>query len=116
MRLPGNQRERELLDPLHRIADAAPMTGAGIGENRRPRAAIIVSEIARQRIEFSEAEIRGQRAVQGCILRPCLRSRQPRNRHQQVIALRLRRPAAEDVQAVADLHLLEIAEMRIDRT
>lgn len=104
---------RQQLQPLDRIARDAPGRIGQRLEDGRTRAVIGRREVARQRVEL-EPEIVRDRAMQRPVLRPELRSRQLGDRDEQRIAqIRLRR-APEDVQSVADLHLLEVAEMRVE--
>src|SRR6201999_3904523 len=93
--------------PPHGSADIQQGFGTGSRET--------VREITRQRIEIAQSQIERQRAMQGDVLRLDLGTRQPRDRDQQVVALRVRWRSSENMQAVADLHFLEIAQMRIKR-
>ena len=88
---------------------------AGSCKDCGTRSVEVSGKIARQRIEIAKAEIERQGAMQRSVLRPSDPSAAAaRSRPGGRCAAR-RRHAAEHMQPVADLHLLEIAEMRVER-
>ena len=110
-----HQSKREPFDPLHRIARGAPCRGADLRQNFGARPVEITGKIARQRIEIAQAQIERQRTMQRGVLRLDIGTRQSRDRDHKIVELRWLRRSPEHMQAVADLHFLEIAQMRIER-
>ena len=107
--------KREPFDPLDGIARCAPCSGAGSCKDCGTRSLEIGGEIAGQRIEFAKAKIERKGPMQRSILRLQIRAWKPRDRDDEVVALSIGGHPAKYMQAVADLHLLEIAEMRVER-
>ena len=110
-----HQSKREQFDPLHGIARGAPRGVADIGQNFGTRPVEVIGKVARQRIEIAQAQIERQRAMQRSVLRPDIGTRQPGDRNHEIVALRLLRRSPENMQAVTDLHFLEVAQMGIER-
>ena len=106
---------REEFDPFHGIARGAPYSIADLRQDVGTRTAEIIGEVACQRIEIAQPQIERQRAMQRGVLRFDIGTRQPRDRDQEIVALGILRRSPEDMQAVPDLHFLEIAQMRIER-
>ncbi len=109
-----HQSESKPLDPFNGIADRSPCAVTKGRQHCRSRAVMVGCKIARQRIEIAETKIHRQCTMQRGILGPYLRARQPRNRDQQIVAPGVHRRAAKDMQPIADLHFLQVAQMRID--
>ena len=106
----GDQGGGQVLQALDRVAGAAP--GRAVGERLRPRALPRRAERGRERIQ-PEGEVVGQCAQEGS-LAGAGAAHAARDRAQEFVAPRgLGRPA-EDVEAVANLHLLDLAEIAIE--
>ena len=106
----GNQAGREALQALHRVAGAAP--GHTVGERLRPRAPPGLAERGRERVD-AEGEVVRQRTQDGG-LSGAGSAHAPRDGAQKLVAALGLRRFAEDVETVANLHLLDFAEITIE--
>src|SRR6185436_7692601 len=97
------------LQPLDGVAIGAPRVSADVAQDLRTWTAPRFAEPRRQGIELlAQREISGERADQRLVPTLALAARQARQRNQQRVALASPRRAAEDVQAIADLQLLQL--------
>ena len=106
----GDQAGCQGLQPLDGVSRAAP--GRTVGEGLRPRASPGRAERGGQRVD-AEGEIVGERAEQRG-LAGTRAAHAPRDRAQQLDAALGRGRLTEDMEAVADLHLLDFAEIAIE--
>ena len=105
-----DQAARVKLDALHRIAAGTPRVGAGVRQRGRARALPRGGHIAIEGVEIPQPQVFGD----GARKRRRLAAGQARERRQQVRARGAGGRFAEDMQAVADLHFLELAQVVVD--
>ncbi len=109
--LAGDQPAGEQLQALDRVAFGPP--GAGAGQHRRARAGPRLAEGGPEGVPV-ERQIGGQGPQQRRVAGLAAPSRHARQGHQQVGERVAFGRAAEDVQPVADLQLLDLAQMVVD--
>ena len=109
-RLPAIRLAARALQALHRVAGAAP--GHTVGERLGPRAPPGLAERGRKRID-TEDEVVRQRAQQRG-LAGAGSAHAPRDRAEKLVAALWRGRFAEDVETVANLHLLDFAQITIE--
>ena len=118
----GNQPAGKDLDALDRIAIGAPHVAGLAGEQVGARTDPFDRHVAIQRIECETAiigshgqpGIRRDRPLQALVAPLAKTARHAGERHGQVGEHPPRRRYAENVQAVADLHFLEVAEIGVE--
>ena len=97
----------------------APGRVADLLQRGRPRATPGLSPIGAEGVEAArchvETEVERQRGLQAALPNR-LTTRKARQRHQRVDALPALRRLTEDVQAIADLRLLELAQVGVQAT
>src|SRR6185437_11870223 len=98
------------LQPLHRVAVAAPALGQA--ENGGARPVPRRGEVTVERVE-GEAEVAGEGADERGFLRYAA-ARQAGEGDEEIGQLAAFGRAAEDVQPIADLHLLQFAEITVE--
>ena len=106
---------REDFKALDRVAGGSPEIRRGVGQLRRPAPAPACRRVGIERVEALEPEIPREGALQRCraaFVRP---TRHAGEGHQEIGQLLTRRAASQDVQAVSDLQLLDVAEMSVER-
>jgi hypothetical protein len=109
-----HQPRRQHLDPLHRIASAPPRRIGYRCQDVRPRAGPLRRHFAVERVE-AQSEIAGDRPVQRRVDRVPAGARHACDGDEGVDPLAPRRRCAQRVQSVANLHLLQFAEMGVER-
>ena len=111
-----DQRPRERFETLHGVAGAPPCHARieNARERRGPCPGPAFTEIAVQGIEGAEAEVVRERAGERGARAFVLAAGEAHERDQQVVEPIALGAPAEDVQAVADLHLLELAEVGVE--
>ena len=111
-----DQRARERFETLYGIAGAPPCASwvEHARERRGPRPGPAFTEIAVQGIEAVEAEVARERAGERGARALVPAAGEAHERDQQVVEPIALGAPAEDMQAVADLHLLELAEVGVE--
>ena len=106
----GDQAGGQGLQAFHRVSRAAP--GGAVGEGLGARATPGFAERGGERVD-AEGEIVAERAQEGSLT--CAGSAHaPRDRAQELDAALRRGRLAEDMEAVAYLHLLDFAEITVE--
>ncbi len=106
---------RQRLDPLGCVARRPPRRIGQCGERLGPRPGPRRRHIRLERIEIAECEVRRDGTVKRGVSRSPARTRRPRQRDERIRPHLPRRARPEHMQPVADLHLLEVAEIGVER-
>ena len=111
--LAGQKAQRQQFDTLDRVTGTAPRIAADCAERLAPVSFPGLCHGAVERVE-TQAEILGYGPLQAGIGPFAATARNPRKRRQQIVPQPSLGRLPEDVQAVADLHLLQFAQIGVE--